>query len=135
MEQVKNVPGQGFVDTIKNKVHWDTLVQKIQQSKTHIIDALLYGGLGIVIGFFLKRYNMYVLAGVVTLLLIALLQYFGILTIVIHWDYLNTQFGIPIPISTEASQLGAALWDWVRSHAVISISLMIGFLLGLGFAQ
>lgn len=124
----------GLVEGMKQKFQLDSIVEKLKESRGHIVDILLYGGLGVVIGFLLKRYSTFVIMAILTCAFIALLHQLNFLAVVFNWNYIQEQFGIN-PSIIENGNFLAMMWGWIRANMVITISLIVGFLFGLKCAD
>lgn len=121
----------GILDTIKDNLATDTLVEKIKGSKDKIFEAGLYGGIGFISGFLLKKYSSFI--GVCVLVIIGLfvLQHFGVINVLINWDKVNEVFGIQAVQNVSADNIMTTIWEWVKVNTLISISYTVGFLIGL----
>ncbi len=121
----------GILDTIKDNLAPDSLVEKIKGSKDKIFEIGLYGGIGLVSGFLLKKYSGFI--GICILLLVGLgaLHHFGVITIFVNWDKVNDVFGIQAVENVSADNIMVTIWAWVQANTLISISYTVGFLIGL----
>ncbi len=121
----------GILDTIKDNLAPDTLVENIKGSKDKIFEVGLYGGIGFISGFLLKKYSAFI--GICILLLIGLgiLHHFGMINVLINWDKVNDVFGIQAVDTVSADNIMVTIWEWVKANTLISISYTVGFLIGL----
>jgi uncharacterized membrane protein (Fun14 family) len=121
----------GILDTIKSNLSPDTLMEKVKSSKDRLFEIALYGGIGFISGFLLKKYSTYV--GICILLLIGLgvLHHLGVIHILINWDKVNEFFGIQAVQNVTADNIIATIWEWVKVNMAISISYIVGFFIGL----
>lgn len=121
----------GIIDTIKDNLAPDTLVEKIKGSKDNLLEIGLYGGIGFISGFLLKKYSAFI--GICVLIIIGLgvLQHFGIINVLINWDKVNDVFGIQAVHNVSADNIMGTIWEWIRVNTLISISYIVGFLIGL----
>ena len=121
----------GILDIIKENLAPGTLLEKIKTSKDRLFEATLYGGIGLISGFLLKKYSTYV--GVCVLLLIGLgvLHHLEVVHVVINWDKVNELFGIQAAHDVTADNIISVIWEWVKINMLISISYIVGFFIGL----
>lgn len=79
------------------------------------------------VGFLFKKYLKYLLVSVIlAIILIKGMEYYKILDI--DWEALNTFLGFkPTATIGAISKLGI---DWIKNNLVVSISAVLGFLLG-----
>lgn len=120
--------------TLKEKLHLDVLMDKLSDSKTYIVDALVFSGIGFIAGYLLKRFSMYVVTAVLTCVSLALLQHFNFIHIYINWSRIHTLVGINVADAVN-DNVPALLWQWAKIHLVASISFVVGFLVGLRCAD
>ena len=118
---------KGFVDTIKEKISWESLKEKLDFSQDQLIEMATYFGIGFFSGFLFKKYAKFFLFAIG--LLAAFLWYFqssGFVTF--HWEAIQEFFAISDVSGLE--QIFYSCIDWVKAHAMISSSFGIGFLVG-----
>jgi uncharacterized membrane protein (Fun14 family) len=120
-----------LLDTVKETLSPNTLMEKIKSSKDRLLEIAIYGGIGFISGFLLKKYSTYV--GVCILLLIGLgvLHHLGVINIMISWDKVNDFFGIQAVQDMSADNILTSLWEWMKVNMVISISYIVGLFIGL----
>ncbi len=123
--------GGGLLDTIQQNLNITNLMEKIKSSKDRLFEVALYGGIGLISGFLLKRYSTYV--GICVLLLIGLgvLHHLGVINIMVNWDKANEVFGIQAAQNVSADNIIAMVWEWVKVNMLISISYVVGLFIGL----
>lgn len=123
--------GGGMLETLKEKLDVDGVVEKIKSSKDRLFEIGLYAGIGFISGFLLKKYSAFV--GVCVLLLIGLgvLHHQGVINLVINWDKVNEVFGIQAAQNMTADNIFAIVWEWVRLNMLISVSYVVGLFIGL----
>ena len=133
MQPMPSMPTKptSLLDTVKENLSPNTLMEKIKSSKDRILEVALYGGIGFISGFLLKKYSTYV--GVCVLLLIGLgvLHHVGAINIIINWGKMNELFGIQAIHDFSADNLIANIWEWMKVNMVISISYIVGLFIGL----
>lgn len=127
---VEGTTQSGWMDTVKSKS--SSLIEKIRDSKETIFDIALYGGLGFLLGYLVKKFSSYLIAFAIFILILFVLQQFEFMFVAINWAKVQSTLGIQPVNSAEASILGA-VWEWMKANVLISVSFIIGFLLGLKF--
>src|SRR5579871_4190195 len=80
LNQAENV---GVIETIKNSVQPEAVAQKFGIDKNLLIDIGVYGGIGFIVGFLLKKYSEYFISLLVLVVGIVVLQQF---------DYISLSF-------------------------------------------
>ncbi len=121
----------GIIDTIKDTLAPDSLVEKVKESKDKIFEMGLYGGIGLISGFLLKKYSAFIGICILCIIGLGVLQHFGFLNILINWDKVHDMFGIQAVHTVSADNIMATVWEWIRINPLISISYAVGFLIGL----
>jgi len=119
----------GFLDMIKQQAQG--IINKLKDSKSTLIDITLYGGIGFLSGFLLRRYSAYIAFFVLLIVGLIILQQMDVISIAINWIKVEEFFGIQRGATTTGDTLIVALWEWVKANFVIVISYIVGFLLGL----
>ena len=101
----------GVLDSIKENLDLNTLVEKVKSSKDRLFEIALYGGIGLISGFLLKRYSAYV--GICILLMIGLgvLHHLGVINVMVNWDKVNELFGIQAAQNYSADNIIATVWE------------------------
>ncbi len=121
----------GVLDTLKERFDMQGMVQKAKLSKDKIYEAGLYGAIGLICGYLVKRYSAYVVMAVLALLGLWVLQQYGIVQIMVNWDKVYEYFGIQVAQDVTADTVIGMIWEWVKVNMVISISYLVGFFIGL----
>ncbi len=121
---------RGFFDSLRDKLHLDTLIEKIKMSKDIIIDVGVYLGIGFLSGFILKRYSTYFITTALIFALLTVLVQFDLITIAINWQKVYTVLGID-QVAPDGETLLETIWQWAKSHVSLSVSALVGFLIGL----
>ena len=121
---------QGFFEMLKN--YFLRLTSELQESHYTILKMVFAFGAGSLFGFLIKRYSNYVIAFILFIIGIVALQHFEFLYLVINRAKMESMFGIQeIPITSDFfSVLGA----WVKLNIGVSISFVIGMVVGLKLA-
>ena len=120
----------GLVDSLKNAMQPETIANKLGMDKNTLIDIGIYGAIGFIVGFLLKKYSEYFIAFVLIFVGAAVLQ---------HFDYVSVSFNMPKIHEMLGLQPGMAINDgysalvleWVKSNVAAVASLVVSFLIGL----
>lgn len=121
----------GLLDTLKEKVKFDDMVIKAHESKDMLIDVALYGVIGLLVGYLLKRYSIVVLVAVLMSTALFLLQHIEIVHVAINWTKVHEHLGLPQTALMLSENVPALLWECAKNNMIIVISSVVGFLLGL----
>jgi uncharacterized membrane protein (Fun14 family) len=126
--------GTSFLDTVSQKLHLDSLMNKFNISKSTLIEIGLHLGVGFAVGFLLKRYNKLFFTLVLLFLGLWFFQHIGVINLVINWAKIQELFGLQCPFGQSSCDLGTAVWQWITTHVAATISLLLGFLIGIRLA-
>lgn len=122
----------GVLQTIKEKLHLDGMLERVKSSKDRLVEIALFLGIGFIAGFLFKKYSSYVIVCILAVIGLGVLHHLGVITIMINWDRVTEVFGIQAAQQTmSADNLIATVWEWVRLNMVISISFIVGLFVGL----
>jgi len=124
------VTQSGWADAVKEKSAG--FIQKVRDSKDQIFDVALYGGLGFLLGYLVKKFSSYLIMLAIFVVIIVALQQFELVFVAINWAKIQSALGIQPVVAADASLVGS-IWEWVKVNIIISVSFIIGFLLGLKF--
>lgn len=119
----------GLLGTVKEHVPVDTIVGKIQESRGTIIDIGLYGGIGLLTGFFIKKYSTLVVFVVLMIISLYVFQHFNF--IAINWAVVYEALGVQSASLLTGDNLFFLVSEWVKSNMIAAVSCVVGFLLGL----
>jgi len=122
------VAQSGWLDTLKDRSKY--AMERLHESRAIILDILLYGGLGFLSGFLLRKYANYVAFLVLIVVGIIVMQQYDILQVVINWTKFNDLFGFQHAPAINGDSF-VAFWAWCKANAVIVVSWIIGLLIGL----
>ena len=122
---------QGLLETVKEKVNINQIVDKVHESRNIIVDIALYGGIGFLIGYLLKRYSNAVIVVILMTTALIIMQQFDILTMVIHWEKINELLGLPVASKLITDNFPALAMEWARTNVPIVVSMLVGFLVGI----
>ena len=129
MQQTNDIQ-QGIVHTTE-KFDISSVIEKIKSSKDRLFEIGLYAGIGFLSGFLLKKYSTYVAVFVLLLIGIGVLHQTEVIHITINWDKVYEFFGIQVAQTVTNDNVLSLIWEWVRVNLVISISYLVGLLIGL----
>jgi uncharacterized membrane protein (Fun14 family) len=120
----------GIIETIKNAMHPDAIANKFGIDKNMLIDIGLYGSIGFIIGFLLKKYSEYFISLILLIIGLVVLQQFDYIAISINMPKIHEVLGLQsIPVVGEG--YASLLLEWLRANVAGSASLAVGFLIGL----
>jgi|GEM_PF-679245 uncharacterized membrane protein (Fun14 family) len=123
-------PSQGMLDTVKQNLNLQGVMDNVKHSKDKLFEAGLYAGIGFISGFLLKKYSTYVFVCVLLLVGLGVLQHLNVIDLIVNWDKVNELFGIQAATVT-ADSLISLVWEWMKVNMVISISYLVGLFIGL----
>lgn len=124
-------PSQGMLDSIKQNLNLQSVMDNVRHSKDKLFESGLYAGIGFISGFLLKKYSTYVFVCVLLLVGLGVLQHLEVIDLVISWDKVNELFGIQAAQTVTADSIISIIWEWMKVNMVISISYLVGLFIGL----
>jgi uncharacterized membrane protein (Fun14 family) len=125
-----SVSQEGLVETLKNAMQPDAIADKLGMDKHTLFDIGLYGAIGFITGFLLKKYSEYFIALLLVVIGVVVLQQFDYISIAINMPKVNEAFGLQsMPVAGD--KYGTLLLEWIKSNIAGSASLVVGFLIGL----
>jgi uncharacterized membrane protein (Fun14 family) len=130
MVTMGNANNVGVIETIKGSLQPETIANKFGVDKNILIDVGVYGAIGFIVGFLLKKYSEYFISLVLLIVGLVVLQQFDYISLSINNVKIQSAFGLegmPMGGNTYVS----FLWDWASSHIISASSLGVGFLIGL----
>jgi len=120
----------GIIETIKNAMHPETIANKVGIDKNMLIDIGVYGSIGFIIGFLLKKYSEYFIALVLLIIGLVVLQQFDYIAISLNTPKIHDLLGLQaVPVVGDGYV--ALLTEWVKANIPAFASLVVGFLIGL----
>lgn len=122
----------GVVETLKNSMQPGVVAEKLGVDKNFLIDIGVYGAVGFISGFLLKKYSEYFISLALLLVGLILLQQFDYINLSMNSTKIHTMLGLQGAMSSEG--YSGLLWDWVRAHVISASSFTVGFLVGLKVA-
>jgi uncharacterized membrane protein (Fun14 family) len=120
----------GMLQSVKERVNVDAVVEHIRQSKDIIIEVGIYAAIGFFTGYLMKRYSSLLAMLVLFIGGLIILSKLEIIAVVINWDYIYQQLGMQPYLLTSDSMVTLG-WEWARTNALLVSSAVIGFLFGL----
>jgi uncharacterized membrane protein (Fun14 family) len=121
----------GMLDSIKQNLNVQNIMDKVRHSKDKLFEAGLYAGIGFISGFLLKKYSTYVLVCALVLIGLGVLQHLEVINVMINWDKVNDVFGIQAAQTVTADSIIATMWEWIKLNIIISVSYLVGLFIGL----
>lgn len=127
------VQEQSLLEKVSARINIDWFLERFNLSTAVVVETIASFGLGFFAGLFIQKYLKQAIVAVIGfIIVVALLQYMGIFTCVIHWDQVKNITGIG-----PADTLSALAQDWIawmQMHVRQVISVVIGFIVGLKVA-
>ncbi len=122
--------GAGILDSVKERVNVSGIVEKMQTSQGLLVEVAIYSGIGFLSGFLLKKYSTYVLILVLVLIGLGVLNHVELIKLSIDWAKVSSTLGITLAQPVTADGLLASVWEFAKMNKAISISGIVGFLIG-----
>jgi len=121
----------GLMDTVKEKMNVSQLVDKISESRTLIFDVVLYGSIGLLTGYLLKRYSGAVIVIVLMTSALMIMQQFELIVLAVNWDKINEMLGLAQANKLLADNMVPLAIEWAKANMLVVVSMLIGFLVGI----
>jgi uncharacterized membrane protein (Fun14 family) len=125
------VETSGWWDTIK--MHIQNAWVKMQESQNLLLAIAIYGGIGFIVGYFLKKYAHFIVFSILLLVVLMLMHQFEYLTFIINWTKIQESLCMPAGVEMTAPSIATCVFEWTRAHLSEAISVVVGFLIGLRF--
>ena len=123
----------GLIETFKNAIQPETIANKLGVDKNMLIDIGIFGAIGFITGFLLKKYSEYFIALALLIVGIVVLQQFDYLSVSLNVTKIHDMLGLQsVPVAGVG--YGALLLEWMKTNVAAGTSLGIGFLIGLKVA-
>ena len=122
-----------FVESFKNAIQPETIANKLGIDKNTLVDIGIYGAIGFIIGFLLKKYSEYFIAFALFVVGIIVLQQFGYVTVNFNTTKIHEMLGLQTAILVTDGY-GTLVLEWTKSNVPAAASFVVGFLVGLRFA-
>ena len=130
-EQDVVVESLGWWDTIK--LHIQNAWMKIQESQNLLLAIAVYGGIGFIVGYFLKKYAHFLIFFILFLVSLVLMHQFEYLTFTINWVKIQGSLCMPAGVDMTSVSIANCVFEWTKSHVAEAVSVVVGFLIGLRF--
>jgi uncharacterized membrane protein (Fun14 family) len=122
------VPKSSFVEMVKEMVQPEYIAQKIGVEKHTLIDVCIYGTIGFIFVFLLKKYSEYFIACALFIVCLMLMHHFDIISLSINTAKIDEYLGIPL---TPNGEYGTLFITWAKSNVAAAATLAISFLIGM----
>jgi uncharacterized membrane protein (Fun14 family) len=124
------VANTGIIETIKSAMQPEAIANRVGMDKNMLIDIGLYGAIGFVTGFLLKKYSEYFISLILLIIGLVVLQQFDYISVSINLPKIHEALGLQsVPAVGEG--YASLLLEWIRANVAGSASLAVGFLIGL----
>jgi hypothetical protein len=127
----ESVQQQGIFDTVKEKVNFAGLLDKMQDSRGFIVDAVIYGGVGFLFGYLIKRYINAVITAILMVTALFVMQQFSIVTVTVHWEVIYDLCGITQVMKLLGDNIMPFVFEWAKANVFLVVSWVVGFLVGI----
>ncbi|RTL06665.1 hypothetical protein EKK58_05035 [Candidatus Dependentiae bacterium] len=131
INNVEAIEQQSILDSVKEKVSLQNFFEKVQDSRALILDIAIYGGIGFLIGYLLKRYINAVITMIMMSTMLFVLQQFSLITITIHWEIIYEILGITQLMHLIGESVHLFIFEWAKANVFLVISWMVGLLVGI----
>lgn len=128
-----SVPKLTLIESFKNAIQPETIAQRLGIDKNTLIDIGIYGAIGFITGFLLKKYSEYFIAFVLFVVGIVVLKQLGYISIEFNAAKIQEVLGLPA-VFIANDGYGSLLLEWLKSNVPAAASFIIGFLIGLKIA-
>lgn len=125
-----HVENTGLIESLKNAMQPEVIANKIGMDKNVLIDIGIYGAIGFITGFLLKKYSEYFIAAILLIVGILVLQQFNYVSFSINTSKIHQMLGLQSS-SVVGDRYGVLLFEWMKANVAGSASLIVGFLIGL----
>src|SRR5437762_7932686 len=115
-------PQPSIIETVKEKVNVGQLVDKISESRNLIFDVLLYGSIGLLTGYLLKRYSGAVIVIVLMTSALMIMQQFELIAITINWDKINEMLGLAQANKLLSDNMMPLAIEWAKANMLVVVS-------------
>lgn len=107
------------------------LIDNLQLSRTLFFDMALFAGIGFLTGFLMRRFAAYLVAFVLFGIALIVLQEMEIIMLHVNTGKLFQVLGVPASSNISNELIVPLVIEWVKTHMIVAITGVIGFLLGL----
>jgi uncharacterized membrane protein (Fun14 family) len=119
-----------LIESLKNAMQPEVIANKLGIDKNMLVDIGIYGAIGFITGFLLKKYSEYFIALAILVVGIIVLQQFDYLSVSFNTTKIHEMFGLP-SVATVGDGYGTLFLEWVKSNIPATASLVVGFLIGM----
>ena len=124
MVNAGQVTKPSIIESAKEYMHPEFIAQKLGVDKNLLIDIGLYGAIGFILGFLLKKYSEYFIACVIVVVGLVLLQQFDYISLSINSAKIDELLGIP---SMPGNEYGAFYWHGLNPMLLLRQALQSVF--------
>lgn len=124
------VSNTGLIETLKNAMQPEVIANKMGMDKNMLIDIGLYGAIGFITGFLLKKYSEYFIAMALLVVGVVVLQQFDYVSFSINMPKIHQMLGLQ-SAPMVGDKYGVMLLEWMKANIAGTASLVVGFLIGL----
>lgn len=130
LNEGQEVANTGLIESLKHAMQPEVIANKIGMDKNMLVDIGLYGAIGFITGFLLKKYSEYFIALVLLIIGVVVLQQFDYISVSINIPKIHSMLGIQsAPVAGD--KYGMLLFEWMKANVAGAASLGVGFLIGL----
>ncbi len=133
VEVIPQIPQTSLVESLKNAMQPETIAHRLGIDKNILVDVSIFGAIGFIIGFLLKKYSEYFIALVLLLIGMAVLQHFDYIAVSFNIQKIHDMLGLQ-SVPMMGMSYNALLVEWVKANIPATISCVVGFLIGLKVA-
>lgn len=119
-----------LVDSLKSAIQPENIANKLGIDKNTLIDIGIYGAIGFIIGFLLKKYSEYFIALVLILFGVAVLQHFDYVSVSFNMQKIHEILGLQPGVAFNDGY-SALAYEWIKSNVGAVASFVVSFLIGL----
>ena len=131
VNNVDVVEQQTILDSVKEKVNLQTVFERVQDYRKLLLDIAIFGAIGFLIGYLLKRYVNVVITTIIMTTVLFMMQQFNLLTITIHWNTIYELLGITQVVTLVGDNITLFIFEWAKANIFLVISWLIGLLVGI----
>lgn len=117
-----------FVESLKNALQPETIAHKLGIDKNTLIDVGIYGAIGFITGFLLKKYSEYFIACALFVIGLVVLQQFGYISIDFNMAKIHEVLGLQQGMVSDG--YGMLLVEWTKANVPAAVSFIVCFLIG-----
>lgn len=129
---VENIAKPTFIESLKNAMQPETIANKIGMNKDTLVDMSLYGAIGFITGFLIKKYSEYFIAFLLLGIGIFVLQQFDYVSFSLNTPKIQELLGLEPMIVND--NYGMLFFEWIKANVAGAVSLLVGFLIGIKVA-